>query len=99
MSSVVSELLATDAAVKKLSARSISLREAEQVIGNRHAVARNRRGVPDRQQFTRRLLLIGYSDGGRVLTLVIEATADPTTWLLITGWRSTEAERKILVKS
>jgi hypothetical protein len=27
---------------------------------------------------------------------VIERTVDPTTWLIITGWDSTEAERKIL---
>jgi hypothetical protein len=42
-----------------------------------------------------RLLLIGRSDGGRTLTLVIERTADPTTWLIVTGWESIQAERKI----
>jgi hypothetical protein len=41
-------------------------------------------------------LLIGHTDGGRALTLVIEQTADPTTWLIVTGWGATEAERKIL---
>ena len=44
----------------------------------------------------KRLLLIGHTDGGRPLTLVIERTADPTTWLIVTGWGSTQAERKIL---
>ncbi len=44
----------------------------------------------------RRLLMIGHTDGGRVLTLVIERTVDPTTWLIVTGWSSTAAERKIL---
>jgi hypothetical protein len=31
-----------------------------------------------------------------MLTLVIERTVEPTTWLIVTGWDSTEAERKIL---
>ncbi len=29
------------------------------------------------------------------LTMVIEKTLEPTTWLLITGWEATSAERKI----
>jgi hypothetical protein len=44
----------------------------------------------------KRLLLIGRTDGGRPLTLVLEATVDLTTWLIVTGWTSTEAERKLL---
>jgi hypothetical protein len=47
-------------------------------------------------QPAKHLLLIGHTDGGRPLTLVIERTADPTTWLIVTGWESTQAERKIL---
>jgi hypothetical protein len=30
------------------------------------------------------------------LTLVIERTVDPTTWLIITGWTATIHERKII---
>jgi hypothetical protein len=30
---------------------------------------------------------------------VIEETVEPTTWLLVTGWESTPAERMILEKS
>ena len=44
----------------------------------------------------RRWLLIGRTDGGRALTVVIVQTVEPTTWLIITGWDSTDAERKIL---
>jgi hypothetical protein len=44
----------------------------------------------------RRRLLIGRTDGGRALTLVIEQTVDPTTWLIITGWESSTRERKLL---
>jgi hypothetical protein len=40
--------------------------------------------------------VIGRTHGGRHLTLVIEATLEPTTWMLVTGWESTAAERRIL---
>lgn len=87
---VVYELLATTAAIEKLGRRSISDLEVAQVPRNRHAVARNPRAVGDRR------LLVGRTDGGRVLTLVIEATLEPTTWLVITGWEATAPERKML---
>ena len=60
---------------------------------NRHVTVRNPRGDSEEGK---RLLLIGQTDGGRPLTIVIERTVDPTTWLLVTGWSSTEAERRIL---
>jgi hypothetical protein len=40
--------------------------------------------------------LIGSTDGGRILTLVIEQTLEPTTWLIATGWIATEVERRVL---
>jgi hypothetical protein len=90
---VVHQLLATDVALDKLGARTISAEEAEQLPRNRHVLVGNPRGGggPDMRR-----LLIGHTDGGRPLTLVIERTADPTTWLIVTGWESTLAERKIL---
>lgn len=93
MPDAVHELLATDAALDKLGARGISAEEAEQVPRNAHVTARNPR---EGSKPGRRRLLIGRTDGGRVLTLVIVRTVDPTTWLIITGWSSTDAERKIL---
>ena len=96
MSSVVHKLLATEAALDKLGARAISDNEAEQVPRNRHVVVANLRGHRERRQFRARRLLVGQSDGGRALTLVIEETEDPETWLIITGWESTATERRIL---
>jgi uncharacterized DUF497 family protein len=87
---VVHELVPTDRALEKLAARSISFREATQLPGNRHVVVHNPRD-PERRR-----LLIGATDGGRVLTLVLEETVDPTTWLLVTGWSATLRERRIL---
>lgn len=93
MADDVRELLVTEAALDKLGARAISAVEAEQVPRNRHVTVRDARQGTQRAG---RRLLIGRTDGGRALTLVIEQTADPTTWLIVTGWGATEAERKIL---
>jgi hypothetical protein len=87
---VVHELVATKRALEKLGARSISAEEPVQLPRNQHVILRNPR------EPARRRLLIGSTDGGRVLTLVIEQTADPTTWLIVTGWSATLAERRIL---
>jgi len=89
----VRELLATERAVEKLGGRGISLEEAAQLPRNRHVTVRNPR---DGAGTDRRRLLVGRTDGGRVLTLVIERTVEPTTWLVVTGWSATLAERRIL---
>jgi hypothetical protein len=90
MPGVVHELVATERALEKLGARSIAVDEPAQLPRNPHVVVTNPRD-PGRRRF-----LIGSTDGGRLLTLVIEQTADETTWLIVTGWSATEAERRIL---
>jgi uncharacterized DUF497 family protein len=87
---IVHQLVATDRAIEKLGARTISFEEATQVSSNRHVFLPNPRD-PERRRF-----LIGVTDGGRVLTLVVEETVEPTTWLLVTGWSATLGERRIL---
>jgi len=39
--------------------------------------------------------MLGRTDGGRPLTLVIERTLDPSDWLVVTGWDSAPHERKM----
>jgi len=90
---MIVELLATDASRVKLGARGISMAEAEQLPRNRHATMRNPHGGG---QESERLLLIGHTNGGKALTLVIERTIDPTSWLIVTGWTATERERRII---
>jgi hypothetical protein len=90
---VVHELLVAELALDKLGARSISAAEAEQMLRNRHVTVRNPRGGDG---LGTRTLMIGRTDGGRFLTLVIERTDDQTTWLVVTGWSSTAVERRIL---
>jgi hypothetical protein len=89
----VSHLDASDVARKKLGARGISVAEARQLLRNRHKTERNPgapRGKGDR------LRLIGQTDGGRVLTLVIERTLDPNSWAIVTGWTAGPRERKVI---
>jgi uncharacterized DUF497 family protein len=93
MAEVIHELIATEAARNKLGARRISIAEAEQLPRNRYVTLRNRRHANAGGE---RRLLIGRTDGGRALTLVVERTVDPTTWLIVTGWTATIRERKII---
>ena len=94
----ISQIRATEAALGKLGARGISEEEAEQVLNDAYVIARNLRGAASRRQPSVRRALIGRTDGGRVLTLVIEQTIEPTSWLIITGWTATERERRILAR-
>jgi hypothetical protein len=92
MADAIAELLLTEAAIDKLGARAISLEEAHTILRNASVVVRN----PHSNPLGKRRLLIGCTDGGRVLTLVIEGTTDPTTWLVVTGWDATTRERRLL---
>ena len=93
MADLVYELIATELARDKLAARDISPAEVEQVLRNEHRIVRNPRegGGPGRRR-----LLVGETDGGRPLTLVVERTVEPTTWLVVTGWSASARERKLL---
>ena len=88
----VTELLIAEKALDKLGARNISADEVEQLLRNTHLIVRNPQ-APD--PGTRRLL-VGRTDGGRFITIVLEQTVEQNTWLVITGWSSTEIERKLL---
>jgi uncharacterized DUF497 family protein len=89
----VSHLDASDVARMKLGARGISVAEARQLLRNRHKTVPNRRTPRSKAG---RFTLIGRTDGGRVLTLVIERTPDPNSWAIVTGWTASPRERKVL---
>ena len=86
----INVLLVNEPATEKLGARDISEAEATQLLRNVNATGPNPRGGEERR------LLVGLTDGGRVLTLVIEPTLDPTTWTVVTGWNSTNSERRMV---
>ena len=81
---VVDKLSFTEVALEKLGRRNISAAEAQQLRLNGPIFRRNHRAPPG----TSRLFLMGVTNGGRRLTLVIESTIDPTAWRVITGWDS-----------
>lgn len=85
----IAELLITLAAIDKLGARGISVAEVVEVPWNGPTMIRRRTHTANRR------LLVGRTNGGRYLTMVIEATEEPTTWLVITGWDASDRERKI----
>jgi uncharacterized DUF497 family protein len=95
---VIYELRATLASIEKLAAHGISVQEAEQLIDNRYVILRNtgRRRRSRRKLDTRRIV-VGHADGGRTLTLVVEQTNVPTSWLIVTGWTATSDERRKLI--
>ncbi len=92
MPDAISELLLTEAAIDKLGARGIAIEEVHQLVRNANVTVRNPSSDPPDQ----RRLMIGRTDGGRTLTLVVERTSDPTTWLTITGWDATPREGRLL---
>ncbi len=98
MARTISQVRATEAALAKLGARNISEEEAEQLLNNAFVIVKNLRGKAPRRQPSERRTLIGRTNGGRVLTLVIEQTIEPTSWLIVTGWTATERERRILAR-
>jgi hypothetical protein len=97
MADRIAELLVAEAARDKLGKRGISVEEAQQLGDNRYIILRNP-GASRRSPELRRArrLVVGFTDGGRALTLVVERTVDPTTWLVVTGWEATPAERRMV---
>jgi uncharacterized DUF497 family protein len=76
--------------IEHLGKHGIAPEEIEQITGNDYITARNVR------QPESRIVMIGRTDGGRLLTVVLEATRDDVVWRPITGWESTQEERKLL---
>jgi uncharacterized DUF497 family protein len=89
----VFELRVSDVARAKLGARGISVAEARQLRRNRHETNPNPRDPGGEGE---RLMLVGETDGGRVLTLIIERTADANSYEIVTGWTASPRERKVL---
>lgn len=67
--------------------------EVEQVFGNEPAFAPNKRGMSGDW------MMVGRTDGGRVLTIIV--LTQPETHMLraITGWDSTRGQRTRYVRS
>jgi uncharacterized DUF497 family protein len=70
-----------------LAKHAITPLEAEEVFYN------DGRFVPNKRGMTGDWLLVGRTNGGRVLTLVITYAEDRRVIRFITGWNSTHGER------
>jgi uncharacterized DUF497 family protein len=92
----IAELLVTEAAREKLGRREISIEEVQQLLVNRYVFMRAGRARRSSGELPARRLVVGQTDGGRSLTLVVERTIEPTTWVVVTGWEATQAERRLL---
>jgi len=97
MAEVIHELSLTVAAIKKLGRRGISRREVEQLTDNRYVIAPNRgRRRHSAYKMRTRRIVVGRTNGGRALTLVVQRTTEATSWTVVTGWNSTKRERRML---
>lgn len=63
--------------------------EIDQMLSNQHLVVPNRGREP-------RMFLLGQTDGGRILTVVVEPTRIDGTWRPITAWDANASEKKRL---
>jgi uncharacterized DUF497 family protein len=75
-----------------LEEHGITVTEVNQVLGNRHVLAENPKGGPDR------IFIIGQTNSDRLITISLEKTWDPTAWRPVTAFPSGKAERSIFSK-
>lgn len=69
---------------------SITPREVRQMLSNQHVIGQNVKGGENR------ILLVGRTNGGRILAVSLESTHDAGTWRPVTGWPAKKNEAKLL---
>ncbi len=87
----VRELEFDEANEEHLARHGIRTREVRQILENRFLTRRNPKS-PDG------ILVLGRTNGGRYLTVVMAPTSDPVRWRPITGWDSDVEERRLIRK-
>lgn len=86
---LVSTLIVDEHNLAEMARHGVSAAEVVQVIANRHVTAPNARGEASS------ILLIGESDGGRLLTIPLAPTDDPTTWRRATAFDASRHQRAV----
>jgi len=74
---------------RKLRDRGIEEWEAYEVWLNQHVTVRNKRNRAASHR------LIGLTDSGRMLTILVRADEDGRAWLIVNGWGASKAERTL----
>ncbi len=85
----VSALIVDEHNFAEMASHGVSAAEVVQVIANRHFTAPNPRGEAGS------ILLIGETDGGRLLTIPLTSTDDPTTWRPATAFDASRHQRTV----
>jgi hypothetical protein len=75
--------------IAEMARHGVAQPEVEQLIWNRNAIAANPRGRPGS------IMFIGETDGGRLLTVPLAPTTDPTTWRPATAFDASRHQRSI----
>jgi uncharacterized DUF497 family protein len=84
------ELEFDDYNMEKLKFHKVEPTEVIQILENEFTVRRNKKAASGDLQ------LIGRTNGGRILTVIITPTSVEGRWRPITAWTSTTAERRAL---
>ena len=86
---VVAELIFDEHNRAEMARHGVTRWEADEVPWNRHIVTKNPRGE------ARSVLLIGETDSGRLLTIPLAPTDDPTTWRPATAFDASPHHRSL----
>ena len=77
-----------DANLAHLGEKGIEPEDVDAMLAARITVVKNKRERPGLYRF------VGRGKGGRFLTVVVTRTADPGRWRPVTGWDSSQEERR-----
>jgi len=86
---VVAELIFDEHNVAEMARHGVTRRDVDQLSWNRSIIAENPRGE------TGSVLLIGETNGGRLLTVPLAPTDDPTTWRPATAYDASRHHRAL----
>ena len=86
---LVAELIFDDHNEREMARHGIVRYDVDEIVWNRHVVSANPRGEAGG------LLLIGEMNGGRLLTVPLAPTDDPTTWRPATAFDASGYHRSL----
>ncbi|HEX7292514.1 MAG TPA: hypothetical protein VF250_15450 [Conexibacter sp.] len=84
---VVADLIFDDHNEREMARHGVVRYEVEQIPGNRYVVVPNPRGERGS------ILLVGETDGGRLLTVPLAPTDDPAAWRPATAFDASRHQR------
>jgi hypothetical protein len=85
----VAELITDQHNLAEMARHHVSRHEVDQIVANRHVISENPRSAAGS------VLLIGETDGGRLLTVPLAPTNDPTTWRPATAFDASRHHRAL----